>query len=86
MAYTVSIKPKAEKHLAGLRDAGLYRRLRQAIDDLSETPRPLGCLKMQGGEEFYRIRVGDYRIIYEIRDAALVVLVVRIGNRREVYR
>lgn len=86
MPYTVSIKPKAEKFLAGLRDAQLYRRLSQAIDDLSSTPRPPGCLKMQGEQELYRIRVGDYRILYEVQDAVLVVLVVRIGNRREVYR
>jgi mRNA interferase RelE/StbE len=86
MPYTVTIKPKAEKFLAGLRDVQLYRRLRQAVDDLALTPRPSGCLKMQGGEELYRIRVGDYRIIYEVQDSVLFVLVVRIGNRREVYR
>jgi mRNA interferase RelE/StbE len=86
MPYTVSIKPKVEKYLAGLRDARLYQRLRQAINDLSENPRPPGCVKLQGGQELYRIRVGDYRILYEIQDAALVVLVVRIGDRREVYR
>ncbi len=86
MPYTVSIRPKAEKYLAGLRDTHLYRRLRQAIDNLCRDPRPPGCLKMQGGQELYRIRVGDYRVIYEIQDSVLVVLVVRIGNRREVYR
>ena len=86
MPYTVSIKPKVEKYLAGLSDAHLYRRLRQAIDDLAQPPRPPGCLKMQGGQELYRIRIGDYRILYEIQDSALFVLVVRIGNRREIYR
>jgi mRNA interferase RelE/StbE len=86
MPYTVSINPKAEKFLAAVRDAKLYRRLRKAVDELSFAPRPVGCLKMQGDQELYRIRVGDYRIIYEVRDRQLVVLVVRIGNRREVYR
>ncbi len=86
MPYTVSIKPKAEKYLTALRDARLYRRLRQAIGALAENPRPPGCLKMQGNEELYRIRVGDYRILYQVRDTVLLVLVVSIGNRREIYR
>jgi mRNA interferase RelE/StbE len=86
MPYTVSIKPKAKKVLAGILDAGLYQRLREAIDGLASNPRPPGCLKMQGEDGLYRVRVGDYRILYQIQDAALVVLVVRIGNRREIYR
>lgn len=86
MPYTVSIKPKALKYLAGILDAGLYQRLREAIDSLAGNPRPPGCLKMQGEDGLYRVRVGDYRIIYQIQDAALVVLVIRIGNRREIYR
>ena len=86
MPYTVSIKPKAEKYLDGIRDARLYERLRDAIGGLASNPRPLGCLKMQGEDGLYRIRVGDHRIIYQIQDAVLFVLVVRIGNRREIYR
>jgi mRNA interferase RelE/StbE len=86
MSYTVSIKPKAEKYLDGIRDARLYQRLRDAISELASNPRPPDCLKMQGGDGLYRVRVGDYWIIYEIQDAVLVVLIVQIGNRREVYR
>jgi mRNA interferase RelE/StbE len=86
MPYTVSIKPRAEKFLLGLRDERLYGRLSRAIEGLAENPRPPGCLKMQGNEELYRVRVGDYRIIYQIRDAVLIVLVVDIGNRRDIYR
>ena len=59
MPYTVSIKPKAEKYLAALRDARLYRRLRDEIAALAENPRPPGCVKLQGGDEHYRVRVGD---------------------------
>ena len=86
MPYTVSIKPKAEKYLAGLRDARLYQRLRAAIGGLASNPRPPDGLKMQGEGAFYRVRIGDYRIVYQIQDAVLVVLVVQIGHRREIYR
>ena len=86
MRYRIEIEKEVRKFLDSLRDAKLARRFSSAIDGLSEEPRPPGCLKMQGTRELYRIRVGDYRIIYEIRDAALVVLVVRIGNRGDVYR
>ena len=79
MPYTVSVKPKAEKYLDGIRDARLYQRLRDAIGALSRNPRPPGCLKMQGED-------GLYRILYQIQDAVLTVLVVQIGNRREIYR
>jgi mRNA interferase RelE/StbE len=86
MPYTVSIKPKAEKYLAGIGDARLYKRLREAIGGLASDPRAPGSLKMQGADELYRVRIGDYRIVYQIQDAALVVLVVEIGHRREIYR
>ena len=86
MPYTVSIKPKAEKYLAGLRDARLYVRLREAIYCLAEDQHPPGSVKLQGEGELYRVRVGDYRIVYQIQNAVLVVLVVQIGHRREIYR
>lgn len=86
MPYTVSLKPKAEKYLDGIRDARLYQRLRDAIGGLASSPRPPGCLRMEGEDGFYRVRVGDHRIIYQIQDAVLLVLVVKIGNRREIYR
>jgi mRNA interferase RelE/StbE len=86
MPYTVSIKPKAERYLGTLRDARLYRRLRDAIDGLADDPRPAGCRKMKGEENLYRIRLGEHRILYDIQDAVLVVLVVQVGHRREIYR
>jgi mRNA interferase RelE/StbE len=61
-------------------------RIGRAIDALSTTPRPAGAVKLRGAEGYFRIRVGDYRVVYEIADSVLVVLVVRIGHRREVYR
>ena len=86
MPYTVSIKPRAEKYLAAIRDVRLSLRLREAIDALAENPRAPGNVKLQGESELYRVRVGDYRIVYQIQDAVLVVLVVQIGHRREIYR
>lgn len=62
------------------------QRVRAAIDLLSQTPRPPGCVAMAGEPSTYRVRVGDYRIVYEVHDAVLLVQVVRVGHRREVYR
>jgi len=86
MPYTVSLKPRAEKYLAGIRDVRLFCRLRDAIDALADNPHPAGSLKLQGADDLYRIRIGDYRVIYQIQDEVLIVLVVEIGHRRDVYR
>lgn len=86
MSYTVIVRPAARKFLEKLRDACLYGRLRQAIDGLATVPRPKGFVHLAAAEDLCRIRVGDYRIIYQIQDQALVVLVVKIGHRREIYR
>jgi mRNA interferase RelE/StbE len=61
-------------------------RLKPAIDGLAEEPRPDGVVKLKGEENAYRVRVGDYRIVYEVRDNVLLVLIVKIGHRREIYR
>lgn len=57
----------------------------RAIEDLAEDPRPRGSKKLAGEATAWRIRIGDYRVLYDIRDGALVVQVVRAGHRREVY-
>lgn len=62
------------------------RRVVLAIAELGTDPRPLGAKVLSGEEDFYRIRVGDYRIIYQIDGAKLIVHVLRLGHRREVYR
>lgn len=62
------------------------QRVRAAIDLLSETPRPPGCVALTGEASTYRVRIGSYRIVYEVHDAVLLVQVVRVGHRREVYR
>lgn len=86
MPYQVTFERQAQKYLTGLRDARLLRRLRETLAELATDPRPQGSVKLQGGDELYRVRVGDYRIVYQIEDAVLVVLVVQIGHRREIYR
>jgi len=83
--YRIEVRPRAEKELAALpRDA--QRRIVRAIDALAEDPRPAGGVTLKGGEGLLRIRVGVYRTVYLVEDDHLVVLVVRIGHRREVYR
>jgi mRNA interferase RelE/StbE len=86
MSYTVRVSRQAEKFLRALTDKRLYLRLREAIDLLEKSPRPNSCVKLQGEAELYRVRVGDYRIVYQIQDRELVILVVQIGHRREIYR
>jgi mRNA interferase RelE/StbE len=53
---------------------------------LAADPRPSGCKKLAGNTDYYRIRVGDYRVLYEVSDRDVLVLVIKIGHRREVYR
>lgn len=67
-------------------DRAVARRLVDAIGQLALDPRPPGCLQMKGGDGELRIRVGDYRVVYDVRDDELVILVLRLGHRREIYR
>ena len=83
--YQVQIARRALRVLATL-PRKEQQRVRAAIDLLAENPRPPGCTKLSGEDYAYRVRVGDYRIVYEVIDTRLLVHVVRIGHRREVYR
>mgnify|MGYP001043941021 CR=1 FL=1 len=85
MAYRIEIKLPAVKALSAVPNPD-RRRIAAAIESLSHTPRPSGCMKLHGSEAAYRIRVGDYRIVYEIADSVLVVWVIRIAHRKDVYR
>jgi len=84
MGYEVLISPAALRDLKRLRGA-IRRRIAEAIDDLARDPRPHGYGKLTDSDELYRIRVGDYRIVYQIEDDRLIVLVIRIGHRKDVY-
>ena len=83
--YAVSFRRSAEKDLHRL-DATVQRRVIKAVEGLADTPRPSGCKKLQGSDDTYRIRVGDYRVIYSVDDSILIVAIERIRHRREVYR
>lgn len=85
MAYQVSILPAALRQLAKLPRI-VQERIQPRMDALRDDPRPPGTKALAGLRGFYRLRVGDYRVLYEIRDKILTVLVVRVGHRREVYR
>ena len=82
--YRVELLPAAQKQLRRI-DSGPRRRIDEAIRALGGDPRPHGCRKLAGADDRYRIRVGDYRILYVIGDAVLRVLVVKVGHRRDVY-
>ena len=83
--YRVEFASRAQRMFRNL-PADVQRRLDPAIQALSQDPRPSGCKKLSGEESVWRIRVGDYRIVYQIRDNELLVLVVKVGHRREIYR
>lgn len=83
MSYSVQILRRAQKELAALPQM-VYPRVRDAIRELADTPRPSGCKKLVG-RDGWRIRVGNYRIIYEIDANAQIITVMHIGHRRDVY-
>lgn len=83
--YVVSFRRSAEKDMRRL-DAKTQARVLRAVEPLARNPRPDGCRKLQGSEDAYRIRVGDYRVIYTVDDAVLIVAVERVRHRREAYR
>jgi mRNA interferase RelE/StbE len=84
--WRVELSQDARKFLQKLRDERLKQRIGLALDSLTANPRPPICKALSGMENTYRVRVSDYRIVYKIEDQRLVVLVLQIGHRREVYR
>jgi mRNA interferase RelE/StbE len=85
MPYTIEWVASAAKDFRALPDV-VRRRFVPKIDGLTANPRPPGVKKLAGASDFYRIRVGFYRMIYQIDDGVLRVLVLRVGHRRDVYR
>ncbi|HZV36496.1 MAG TPA: type II toxin-antitoxin system RelE/ParE family toxin [Verrucomicrobiae bacterium] len=85
MPYQIQFSPQAQRQLRRL-PQDHQTRIVSHIDALAENPRPHGCKKLRGEENFWRIRIGDYRVIYQIRDKIAVVIVLVIGHRREIYR
>ena len=84
MSYKLYISQRAQKELLSLPEDS-YGRIRDSIKDLANEPRPHGCSKL-AGREGWRIRIGNYRVIYEIDDDGQKVTILHVGHRRDVYR
>jgi mRNA interferase RelE/StbE len=83
--YRVRLSPEAIRDLRHL-SAENRRLVARHISVLGDNPYPPGCRKLAGSKDLFRIRAGDYRIIYQVKRVVLIVLVIRIGHRREIYR
>lgn len=84
--YSLSIKPSAAKELQSISDKATLTRLIEKINSLATQPRPSGSEKLAGRPNLYRVRQGNYRVIYSVHDQLRVVEVVKVGHRRDVYR
>lgn len=84
MSYQIFIKPAARRQLKKLTRT-VQQELITRIESLSANPRPSSCKKLKGRQDQYRLRVGDYWIIYSIEDISLIVRVIKVGHRRDVY-
>ena len=86
MHFTVLLAAPARKFLRRLTDAAQRARFERVIDGLATNPRPAGCQPLHGIRGAYRVRVGGFRILYQIEDGRLLVLVTDIGSRGQIYR
>jgi mRNA interferase RelE/StbE len=84
-SYKIILKPSVEKDLRSL-PPSVLRRVFKRIEALEDDPRPRGSLKLAGAEQLYRIRVGDYRIVYTLDESSAQVVVYYVRHRRDVYR
>jgi mRNA interferase RelE/StbE len=82
--YSLEVKQSAQKELEALDDP-LFTRIDRKILALADDPRPTGCKKLRGYKDHWRIRIGDWRAVYIIDDAAHLISITRIAHRREVY-
>ena len=85
MPYRISIEPAAQRELSKL-PIDVRQNVADAISALANEPRPPGVRKLSGSKSSYRIRIGDYRVLYTIADRILHVIVIKVGNRRDIYR
>jgi mRNA interferase RelE/StbE len=83
--YRIEVSATAERQLRKLQRAD-QRRIVQAIRALAQEPRPRGCRRLRGYEDVYRIRLGVFRVLYSVEDARLLVILLKIGHRKDVYR
>lgn len=85
MRYRILFTRRAERDFESLPERERAR-LGTRIDGLATTPRPDGVKKLAGADDLYRLRSGDYRVIYQIQDRVITITVVRVGHRRDIYR
>lgn len=85
VAYQVIIQPSAAKAIRKL-DRDTQAKVVRLLEALAAEPRPVGVVKMAGDDNLWRVRIGDYRVVYEIHDRKLIVLIVRVADRKNVYR
>jgi mRNA interferase RelE/StbE len=88
LTYIVKVAPRAERQIKKLFKSlppVLARKLGQAIDALGDTPRPQNIKKLEDATDIYRIDVQDYRIVYSIQDKELIILILKVAHRKEIY-
>jgi mRNA interferase RelE/StbE len=85
MSYQVKITPAAQRQIKKL-SPDVQQRIIERLEALAVEPRPPRVVKLEGEESLYRVRVGNYRIVYKIEDDILLILVAKIGHRRDVYK
>lgn len=83
--YRIEFKPRAIKQLRKL-PGDIIAKVSRQIDQLAENPRPDGCKKLSGTEYSYRVRVGSYRVVYSVFDDVLIIQVIKIGHRKDIYK
>ncbi len=85
MGYTIIIKKSAQKQIISISEP-YFSAIEKAILSLENTPRPAGCKKLVGSKNVFRIRVGVYRIVYEIHDKVLTIFIFDVDHRKQVYK
>lgn len=85
MTYRIEVSPAAARQLKKI-DRAVLPHIVEKIDSLAGDPRPHGCEKLSGYDDLYRVRVGDYRIVYGVEDRLISVVVLKVGNRAEIYQ
>lgn len=85
MKYTIVYKRSASNELLHL-PTNIAHKIKAVIDNLADSPRPNGCKKLTGSTNDYRIRIGNYRVVYTISDAVLIITIIKIAHRKDVYR
>lgn len=84
-SFQIKWKPSAEKELRKL-PKPMIKRILVAVSELASDPNPIGSRKLVGSEHSYRVRVGDYRVIYDVQNSELIIEIVRVAYRKDVYR